>query len=228
MSIFKSFKIAFRSYRDRWTVANKGRGAKKEELAKWVAMALRKALTEGRIQKGFAAIGIWPLRPSAMELFMQPSSCYVETAMESETDTANEEESADEHAESASECIPETQPAQQQYFVDAESGSDGPCSGSTDSEGEATPTPSRRSLFELLQVERPHPRRRQEGEPLIDYSKSILMTSDVYIAAMAAKVAKKESVAKEQEELKKLAEERKAQREEEKSCKEAEKLLCRI
>ena len=61
VSIFKSFKTAFRSYRDRWTVANKGRGAKKEELVEWVAMALRKALTEGRIQKGFVVTGIWPL-----------------------------------------------------------------------------------------------------------------------------------------------------------------------
>ena len=58
VSIFKSFKTAFRSYRDRWIVANKGRGAKKEELAEWVAMALRKALTEGRIKKGFAATRI--------------------------------------------------------------------------------------------------------------------------------------------------------------------------
>ena len=58
VSIFKSFKTAFRSYRDRWTIANKGRGAKKEELAESVAMALRKALTETRIKKGFAATGI--------------------------------------------------------------------------------------------------------------------------------------------------------------------------
>ena len=29
VSIFKSFKTTFRSYRDRWTIANKGRGAKR-------------------------------------------------------------------------------------------------------------------------------------------------------------------------------------------------------
>ena len=58
VSIFKSFKTTFRSYRDRWTIANKGRGTKKEELAEWVAMALRQTLTETRIKKGFAATGI--------------------------------------------------------------------------------------------------------------------------------------------------------------------------
>ena len=60
-------------------------------------MALRKALTETRIKKGFDATRIWLLRPVAMDLFMQPSSCYVETAVESKDDSANEEEAAQDH-----------------------------------------------------------------------------------------------------------------------------------
>ena len=80
---------------------------------------------------------------------MQPSSCYVDTVVESKNDSANEEQAADQHTEGASKCIPETQPAQQQYFVHAKSGSDGPSLGNIDSEGEATPTPSWRNLFEL-------------------------------------------------------------------------------
>ena len=54
------------------------------------------------------------------------------------------------------------------------------------------------------------------------------MTSKDYIAAMAAKAARKEAVAKEWEEQKNQAKLWKAQREKEKARKEAEKLLCRI
>ena len=98
-------------------------------------------------------------------------------------------------------CIPERQPPAQQYFVGAQSGSEQPSSDTTDSEEEVTETTTRRNFFPLLQVQRPPQRQAQEGEPLIDYSKSILMTSEDYIAAMAAKASRKEVVAKEWEEL---------------------------
>ena len=191
-------------------------------------MALRKALTETRIKKGFATTGIWPLCPAAMDLFIQPSSCYVETVVESEDDNANEEEAAQDNTDVVENCIPETQPPAQQYFVGAQSGSKQPSSDTTDSEEEVTETTIRRNLFPLPQVQRPPRRQAQEGEPLIDYSKSILMTSEDYIAAMVAKAARKEAVAKEREELMKQAELRKAQCEEEKACKEAKKLMRRI
>ena len=110
-------------------------------------------------------------------------------------------------------------------MVDAQSGSEQPSLDTIDSEEEVTDIPSCRNLFPLPQVQRPPQRRAQEGEPLIDYSKSILMTSEDYIVAMAAKATRKQTVAKEREERKKQAELQKAQREEEKARKEAEKLL---
>ena len=67
VSIFKPFKVAFRACRDRWTVNNKGKGASKEDLAEWVSLGLKKALTVDKIQKGFACTGIWPLNPRAMD-----------------------------------------------------------------------------------------------------------------------------------------------------------------
>ena len=191
-------------------------------------MELRKALTETKIKKGFAATGIWPLCPSAMDLFMQPSSYYVETVVELEDDNTDEEEAAQDNTDVVEDCIPKTQPPVQQYFIDAQSGSKQPSSENTDSEEEVTETTARRNLFPLPQVQRPPQKQAQEGEPLIDYSKSILMTSEDYIAAMATKAARKEVVAKEQEERKNQAELRKAQCEEEKARKEAEKLLRRI
>jgi hypothetical protein len=63
---FKPFKIAFRTYIDVWTLANKGMGASKEDLAQWVSLALKKALTTTNLCKGFLAIGIWPFNPNVM------------------------------------------------------------------------------------------------------------------------------------------------------------------
>jgi hypothetical protein len=41
-------------------------GVSKEDLAQWVFLALKKALTTTNICKGFLAIGIWPLNLDAM------------------------------------------------------------------------------------------------------------------------------------------------------------------
>jgi hypothetical protein len=58
VSCFKPFKITFRAHKDVWTLANKGRGASEEDLAQWVSLGLKKALTTANICKGFSAIGI--------------------------------------------------------------------------------------------------------------------------------------------------------------------------
>jgi hypothetical protein len=43
-----------------------GVGDCKEDLAQWVSLVFKKALTTTKICKGFLAIGIWPLNPNAM------------------------------------------------------------------------------------------------------------------------------------------------------------------
>ena len=58
--------------------------------------------------------------------------------------------------------------------------------------------------------------RRAAGEPLIDYSNSIILTSDNYLASMEQLAAKRDSVAKAKEQRKLEAEVRKRKREEEK------------
>ena len=117
--------------------------------------------------------------------------------------------------------IPETQPPTQ-YFVQSESDNSTEFGEDTESEGEAPPSIEPRNLFPLPHLQRSR-RTRAQGEPLIDYSKSILMTSEEYIAAMEEKVAKREAVAKEREARKNQAEQKKIQREESKARKEAEK-----
>ena len=58
VSVFGPFKIAFKRFRDAWTLQNAGRGASKMVLAQWVLGALQKALTESNIQAGIRSIGI--------------------------------------------------------------------------------------------------------------------------------------------------------------------------
>ena len=111
-------------------------------------------------------------------------------------------------------------------------GNDSPASESTDSEAGSEPetgsNATRRNLFPLPEVQRPRSRVSCGGEPLIDYIKSIIMTSDDYIAAVTAKAQRKDDAARECEERKIQAEQNKARREEEKARKEADKVLRRI
>jgi hypothetical protein len=82
------------------------------------------------------------------------------------------------------------------------------------------------SLSHLLQLPKivVTPTRRSKTKPLVDYTKSIIMTGDDYIKAMEEKSAQKESFVKEKELRKREAEFSKGKRAEEKIQKEAAKL----
>ena len=58
---FKSFKIAFRKLRDRWSLTNKTRIVDKQTLCEWTSQVLKEALTPNNIMAGFKQTGIWPL-----------------------------------------------------------------------------------------------------------------------------------------------------------------------
>ena len=51
--LFNPFKLEFRTSKDIWSLANKVKGAKKEDLAKWVSGRLKKTLTHNNITKPF-------------------------------------------------------------------------------------------------------------------------------------------------------------------------------
>ena len=96
--LFKPFKTAFKAYRDFWTYRSVGAAAKKENLAQWVSLALRRALTVQNIEKGFWVIGIWPWDDSAMAAKMGPSKVFqveVEDAADAVTQLQVEEISMD-------------------------------------------------------------------------------------------------------------------------------------
>jgi hypothetical protein len=76
VSIFKPFKQFFHQYRDFWMSRNLNEGASKEILAQWVSLSLKKALTEGNIQKRFSGTGIWPLNEHAIDSMLAPSQAF--------------------------------------------------------------------------------------------------------------------------------------------------------
>ena len=67
----------------------------------------------------------------------------------------------------------------------------------TSSEPDGEESNTRRNLFSLPQVQSRGCRGLQVEQLLIDYSKSILITSDEYIVAMTTKATRKEAVARE-------------------------------
>ena len=145
------------------------------------------------ITKGFAATGIWPLQPTAMTAFMQPSACYIDPAVQEE-DNGSNFGTAQHMTEPTEDYVPETQGeggSGQQYFVEADVGSDSPEGESTNSEAsselETENTGTRQNLFPLPEVQHPGRRVSCGGELPIDYSKSIIMTSNDYIAVVTAK-----------------------------------------
>jgi len=78
MTCFKPFKMFFRAYKDKWTLENTGKMPIKEDLAQWVSHALRKALSQENICKGFEVTSIFPLNADAVHSKLGPSSVYAQ------------------------------------------------------------------------------------------------------------------------------------------------------
>jgi hypothetical protein len=90
----------------------------------------------------------------------------------------------------------------------------------TDASCSFGPPTSLSHLLQLPEILVP-PARRSSTEPVVDYSKSIIMTGDDYIKAMEEKAAQKESIEKDKELRKREAKVNKGRRVEVKMQKEA-------
>ena len=73
---FKPFKVAFRAYRDVWSLKNEGAKCLKEDLAQWASLAFQKALTKKYIDSEFRATSISPFNPQAMIGRTGPSEAF--------------------------------------------------------------------------------------------------------------------------------------------------------
>jgi hypothetical protein len=208
VAVFKPFKGAFRVYRDAWTLQNRGKGAKKEVLASWTSKALKRALTEANIEAGFCKIGIYPLNPSAMDSSMGPSSVYSKAPSEGEGSLVPSQESPEAPTPvSIQEVLLEEPPlpcTYEQYVVHlGDSEGEGNQPHPVGEEVAATPQDQRvgggqggiSGLLTLptLLVCRSRP---ATAEPFVDFSKSILLTSDAYLSRMEHMSAQRTDAAK--------------------------------
>jgi hypothetical protein len=222
VSIFRPFKCSFRKFQDAWTLRNKYRGATKEDLCHWVCQALKKALSPNNITKGFRKTSIFPLNEHAVDDKMGPIAQFVprELVQESSFESDEGEDLGDTSAmeEVLGDRVPESQKGAVQYFVptDVDMGTAGASAGSssdseTSSLGGTEQAAHMAALLELPTVGPSRPRC-QSGEPLVDYSKSIILTKDDYIRMMEAKERRKEQAMAEAAKRKVEAERKKLER----------------
>jgi hypothetical protein len=243
VAVFRPFKCAFQKLRDAWILRHKCRPAQKEDLCQWVCLGLRKALSEKNIKKGFAKTGIWPFNPSIVDGFMGPAEAFQPDApvvQDSSSDEADEVQDDDPvMAEVVEDRVPASQEDVVQYFVrpehgraplsprtvqldTSESSDDEGCLAARDVDREERHSRFRR-LLELPRIGPTPKRARRTDEPLIDYSKSIILTREDYISMMEEKARKKELAKKEREDRKLEADRKRIERESMKAQKEAEK-----
>lgn len=216
VSCFRPFKVAFRAYRDKWTLSHKGKSPMKEELAAWVAHALKRALTCHNIIKGFKTTGIYPINPTAMDAKMGPSSAYVSSAATAVTgQTENEGLQSQEpyeldqwEIEEILGEMPSDLPNCQQYYVDIDggkeqdleednsSGEDDAAEDDAEEERSSDVQQSFTALLALPTIQLP-PKSKRVSEPRVDYSNSIILTEEQHVQQLEEVAARKEEAAKE-------------------------------
>jgi hypothetical protein len=69
ITVFKPFKQHFRDYRNFWTSRNLNQ-------LQWMALALRKALSESNIKNGFAATRIFSINKHVVDKYLSLSKTY--------------------------------------------------------------------------------------------------------------------------------------------------------
>jgi hypothetical protein len=218
--IFKPFKGVFRVYRDAWTIQNRDRGARKEVLASWTSKALKRALIVENDQAGFRKTGIYPLNSSALDASMGPSGAFGEVQGQGECNNTPSEESSEFAQEvSIQEVLDEVEEqsySRQQYLINlGEEEGDEELEFPPSQGSEVSPEQLRISGLLILPIVPVTRNRVSTGEPLVDYSKSILLTSDEYLRQVESLAAKRSDASKAKKERKVATEHRKKKREEE-------------
>ena len=252
VGVFKSFKQYFREYRDFWSSRHLNEAASKDTLAQWVSLGLRRALNPNNIKKGFSATGILPLNFNAVQEHMRPSQTYRYTEVQEPQQgegppeashepptsgtvagSAREEPEGNEHEERN---VPDIQSADIEaelaevpdssavhFFVDADLTDPTIADEVVGLEQNADAVGSITQFLTLPTVAaRINPRKR---DPILDFSKSIMLTSEQYINAAAQMKEAKVTAARQKEQARVEKEERKkrkeTEREEERLAKEA-------
>jgi hypothetical protein len=180
-----------------------GMGARKEILALWKCKALKHALIVENIQVGFRRMGIYPFNPSAMDCNMGPAS---------EAQEVGEEEHALElPGEEAIENIPiisiedPNVPYNSTHYLvqvdDSEEEGELHFPSSQDTVGSQEQPGSPGCLVEIPRVLTlptlpVRNSRLPSTEPIVDYSKSILLILDSYLTQIEQLAAKRSDAAR--------------------------------
>ena len=221
VACFAPFKKAFRTYRDMWMYQGVGDKVKKEHLAQWTSLALKKALTAQNIKARFQGCGIWPLNFEAMKSKMGPSKGF-------HKHTSNESQDDIFIQEIWEEDLPTPQVGALHYFVDQESSGDElPQFASTvddhvQEEDLEDSSPHFSTFLRLPQEGIPR-NRKTTCEPIVDYGQSQILTSSQHVHTLEDIASKKAQIQKDKEERAKNKELTKNVKAQEKIQKVAEK-----
>ena len=244
VAVFKPFKQFFREYRDYWMSRNLDQPASKEILAQWVSLALRKALSPSNIQAGFRGAGIFPLDRNAPSGYIAPSEIYrsppgesgcrqdaqqpcsepgapeVTSEREEEADRILPNQSSD--VDIAADLSRDPNVETEHFFVGVDPAE--PTSpdeiGGLDPEVQAPD-----SITQFLQLPSFTPRANsRRRDPIVDYTKSVILTSAEYEDAAIAVQNQRENAIKEKERQKQEREELKKRKAAEREVANAQKV----
>ena len=185
VSCFKPFKVAFRAYKNMWSVNNHGAKVRKEDLANWMPLALKKALTTSNIKAGFRGSGIWPLNFQAMQSKMGPSRGFVPITP---ADVAQEDEDI---AEMMEEGLPSPSSNPIHFYMDNENVDD----LQEEELSSQDPPPTQPNISTFLRLpQQDVPTHRSTLEPLVDYSQSQILTSNDHVSTLESIAQKKKNL----------------------------------
>ena len=192
VACFKPFKQAFRAYRNVWSMEQSNGRCRKEDLAQWISLSLKKALTPTNIKAGFRSYGIWPLNPHAMIDKMGPSKPFLPMDIEVEE---IEMEIMEEGG------IPSQEVRAIHYFVKNEE-----YESEFQEENTVGTLPSTiatsPNFRDLLQIPQCTTRKMKvSAEPIVDYSQSQVLTSDDHVSILESTAEKKIRVAEEKKKV---------------------------
>ena len=243
MAVFKPFKQHFREYRDLWSSRNLDESATKDVLSQWVSLALRKVLFASNIKKGFNATRIFPLNFHAVDSHLLPSEVFTALDGVAEHMHGGDEEQGRMAAHVGNEEQPETRGEDdvpsagatdleadiakvpdsnvEHFFVDADPSNEATAVEVLGFEGDPDGVESiTRFLTVPIVAQRVNARHR---DPIMDFNKSIMLTSEQYISAAAHVQEAKATAARQKEIAQQEKEERRKrkeiQREEERKAK---------
>ena len=225
VSVFKPFKTFFKEYRDFWTSRNLNQPATKQTLAHWVSLALKRALTPHNIRSGFSSTGILPFNRDAMNVHLGPSATFDEQGLHQEDDEEGLDHQHDNRRPDqqddgyeldqpdcgSEEQLPESGrvsiadeldqvPASTvlHFYVDADTSDPAIAEEAAGLDPTVSNPESITQFLTLPTITRRVPRRRL-NDPIMDFTKSIILTSESYMNAVEKLQQKKEEATRAKE-----------------------------